>query len=301
MKFRREINICNLAKLTAFILSVIHVKYVDGRYDKNTRLFYILLWTNRNHNTFMFLQEGNKVFSNNDCLFRNCIIVNTTSDPTPVTQYDALLFNAVTLYATPEMHLPYQRSINQKYVLVSLESAASYPISAKYNNFFNWTWTYKLSSDISFQYIIIKDRDGRIIGPKKDMHWIPYATMKQTNKNIIRKLQNKTKAVAWIVSNCDIMMSKYESFVTDLRDELGKYEHTLDIFGECGNINYLNAEIRKYHVLIKRQYYFYLAFEDSMAEDFVTDQLLIALNHFAVPVVFGGANYTRYITIQLSK
>lgn len=297
MEIKRDRNICNLIKVITVIIYIIYVKYVSGSHLKTKGQFYIFLWTNRAHNTFMFLEESNKVFIDNHCLFQNCFIVNTTSYLRPVTEYDALLFNAVTLHAKPTMLPPYLRSLNQKYVLVSLESAATYPIAAKYNYFFNWTWTYKLNSDINFAYILIKHKDGKVIGPKQDMHWIRTANMKDTNLNIVKKLKNKTIAAAWIVSNCDTMMSKHEPYVKGLRHELGKYKQALDIFGQCGNMKCPDADFQKCYEVIERQYYFYLVFEDSMAEDYVTDQLLIALNHFAVPVVFGGANYTRYVYV----
>ncbi|XP_063375065.1 alpha-(1,3)-fucosyltransferase C-like [Cydia amplana] len=47
--------------------------------------------------------------------------------------------------------------------------------------------------------------------------------------------------------------------------------------------------------LIQEQYYFYLSFENSFSEDYVTEKLLTALENYAVPVVYGGANYTRFM------
>lgn len=123
---------------------------------------------------------------------------------TQLLEYGALLFNAVTLHSTPNMRLPDLRSDNQKYILFSPGSAANYPISAKYNHLFNWTWTYKLDSDINFKYIVVMHKDGEEIGPKQDMHWIPNAKMNKTSLNIVQKIQSKTIAAAWIVSNCDI-------------------------------------------------------------------------------------------------
>nr|XP_053607875.1 alpha-(1,3)-fucosyltransferase C-like isoform X2 [Plodia interpunctella] len=36
-------------------------------------------------------------------------------------------------------------------------------------------------------------------------------------------------------------------------------------------------------------------FENSFSEDYVTEKLLIALKNNAIPVVYGGANYTRFM------
>lgn len=73
----------------------------------------------------------------------------------------------------------------------------------------------------------------------------------------------------------------------------------MNVFGQCGNMMCPNADLEQCNELLEREYYFYLAFEDSMAEDYVTDQLWIALNHFAVPVVFGGANYFRLVNVNI--
>lgn len=293
---------CNLAQVTTLLMFDIYISYINGNHEKNNGIFYILLWTNGDDNTFVFLKEKKESFIENKCLFRNCFITYSTSYFRSMTEYDALLFNAVTLNREPTMPLPDVRSLNQNYVLVSVESAANFPISAKYNNFFNWTWTYKLSSDINFKYILITQKNGTVIGPKQNMYWIPFATMEKTSMNIVKKLRNKTIAAAWIESSCDVIR-KHEIYIRDLRNELHKYKHTLNIFGECGNMKCPNDDFKRCNELIENEYYFYMAFEDSMAEDYVTGQLLTALNHFAVPVVYGGANYTRYVygTIQISK
>nr|XP_037877562.1 alpha-(1,3)-fucosyltransferase C-like [Bombyx mori] len=47
--------------------------------------------------------------------------------------------------------------------------------------------------------------------------------------------------------------------------------------------------------MIREKYYFYLSFENSFGEDYVTEKLLHALEFDAVPVVYGGANYTRFM------
>lgn len=45
---------------------------------------------------------------------------------------------------------------------------------------------------------------------------------------------------------------------------------------------------------LQKDYYFYLVLEDAICDDYVTDKLLLALNNYAVPLVYGGANYRRY-------
>lgn len=290
MCWTEERNSCKLIRTTLIFIYT----YIVFANDHNSNNRYILIWTNPHHFTFPTLQKGNKSFVNNQCRHQNCFISNKyTHVAKNLTHYDAILFNAVTLRMKPSIQLPKKRSKKQKYIFVSAKSAADFPVSDKYNNFFHWTWTYKLNSDISNAYIVIKDKNGEIIGPKQDMHWITAKDMEEVTPNIASKLQFKTTAAAWIVSNCDQKIH-HETYIQKFKTELGKHNHTLDIFGTCGDMNCPEDNIKLCYTLLESKYYFYLSFEDSVAEDYVTDQLLTALNHFTVPLVFGGANYTRY-------
>lgn len=47
--------------------------------------------------------------------------------------------------------------------------------------------------------------------------------------------------------------------------------------------------------MLDTEYKFYLAFENSLCVDYVTEKLYGALQRGIVPVVFGGANYTRFL------
>lgn len=281
----------HLLKVATVVIFKIIVFYVNESCVISERMYYIFLWTNPKHTPFTYFKTGTQYFTEKQCIFKNCFISNIYHSN--VTNYDAILFNAMTLKMKPFHKLPKKRAGYQKFILVSTKSSTAYPIIDRYNNFFNWTWTYKLDSDINFAYIAIRDRHDKVtIGPKKEMYWMNENKMKKTCKNIKNKLMNKCKAAAWIVSNCDTV-SQQESYITKLRKELHKYKHVLDIFGPCGNKKCSHNRIQNCFKLLESKYYFYLAFEDSIADDYVTNQLLTALYHYTVPVVFGGANYTR--------
>lgn len=47
--------------------------------------------------------------------------------------------------------------------------------------------------------------------------------------------------------------------------------------------------------MLQREYRFYLSFENSLCTDYVTEKLYRALEHDVVPVVFGGADYDRFL------
>lgn len=256
---------------------------------------YILKWTDSNKDSFLSMELGQRSFIENKCDFRNCFLAEKITLPLAITHFDAVLFYSTALRAEPSLPMPTQRKTEQKYVFVSTEPAARFPITSRYDNFFNWTWTYKLYSDIIIANIAIRNENGQVIGPKTDMNWIPIEAMKPLGYDVTRRLEKKTYAVAWLVENCKVL-GPHEAFVTVLRKELAKYNHSVHILGGCRKDNedvvpcYNEQEC---YDAIQSRYYFYLSFENAMSEDYVTNQLLIALNNFAVPVVFGGANYTR--------
>lgn len=249
--------------------------------------------------TFKYFTLGSKSFTDRNCTFDNCFITENRTLLSDITEYDVVLFNAKSLKRN-EIYLPPSRSINQKYLLSSSEASVNYPLTKRYDWFFNWTWSYILDSDIPSPFLVIRNESDEIIGPKVDMHWMDIKEMDPISNYVKYKLRNKRLAAAWIVPKCDTK-SKQALFVQQLRTALIQYELTVDIFGECGTVKCLHRFAQTCHALIENYYYFYLSFENSVSFDYVTDTLLIALHHFAVPVVYGGANYTRCVVLPLYK
>ena len=99
-------------------------------------------------------------------------------------------------------------------------------------------------------------------------------------------LKNKNKLVAWIVSNC-VTFSRREKYVELLRKHVN-----VDIFGSCGPMKCKdNNECLN---MLSTSYKFYLAFENSLCRDYVTEKFYNALTNNIVPVVYGGANYSHF-------
>lgn len=281
----------NLKKFAIFVFFRLHICVCE--HQKENGIIYILQWTSSKTIPFPSMEQGNEAFYNKKCRFQNCFVTNHSSYFDDITKFEVILFNIVQLHTDSGLKLPSKRSPHQKYVLVSQESAANYALPKHYDAYFNWTWTHRLDSDISFKYIAVRNKRGKVIGPKKDMKWIDINEMKPTSKYVIRKLRNKRYAAAWFVSNCETG-SKRELFAGNLEHELNKRGLQLDTYGSCGPMNCpRDGWEQECHAAIESDYYFYLAFENSFNEDYVTEKLLTALEHFAVPVVLGGANYTR--------
>lgn len=291
-------NVKQILKKIYMILVVLI--FVVGS-DKQNSLIYVLEWTISNETwIYLDLEMGQEAFIKRNCTYINCFLTNNRSLFRDIRDFDVLLFNAVHV-GQGFTEVPSNRSEAQQYVLVGFEPAAYYALPDDYNFFFNITWTYKLTSDVVQSYIAVKNKQGQTIGPRKNMHWAHLVeNMEPIGENIKSKLRQKSIAAAWIVSNCDAMSERLK-FVKKLQIELFKYNHRVDIYGNCGNLDCEQIKGQKNGIItacsskIESDYYFYLAFENSHGEDYVSEKLVNALKYFTVPIVYGGANYSRFV------
>lgn len=270
-----------------FYLLIFIIIYVFAK-EKNNSMIYILMWTTPNILPFNIMEMGQQYFVNRKYYYQNCYFTNDKSYFNDVRHFDVVMFSVIDLKNTSVLIL---RSETQKYVFVSGETPAYYPISQNFNGFFNLTWTYKLNSDSTWRYFVVRNKNGEIIGPKEDMHWMDLNNMKPTSKYIKSKLRKKKIAAAWFAAHC-YTYGHREVFVQNLKAELENYQLKVDSFGLCGNAECPRGT-DECHAVLESDYYFYLAFENSLSEDYVTEKVLTALDHFAVPIVYGSANYSR--------
>lgn len=281
-----------VSRAKLFIVLII-VLTVDGNgHKKLPTIKYILQWTSGAEEPLVLMPTGHQPFI--DCSWDNCFITRSKYYFSDITQFDAILFSSSDHGYNDEV--PKNRHPRQQYVFVSQEPASMHPLSQWTQNYFNMTWTYKLDSDVTFRNIMVKNRYGKEIGPQKNMAWINVDDMLPSDDFLISRLSNKSKAVAWIESNC-MSISRREEYVAQLFFELAKLGLTIDIYGECGPESVSHIKLEDSLRLLEDQYYFYLALEKAFDEDYVTEQLLYALQHFTVPIVYGGANYSRYANI----
>ncbi|XP_041969184.1 uncharacterized protein LOC121726034 [Aricia agestis] len=255
---------------------------------KELNVKYILLWTPQNYAPFYFFKEGNRIFIENKCAWTSCYVTaNRNLLGEDVSKFHAIAFNGRSNNIDP----PKARLPRQKYVFFNMESADNYPVcSSRWDGFFNWTATYRLDSDIPFPYIQIRNQKGEVVGPKPNMKWQDAESDAGYDFR-----QNKTKAVAWFVSNCK-SRSDRRRVAADLAEALKMYGLTVDIYGSCGDHTCPRFD-EKYDCgnVLKREYFFYLSFENSFSEDYVTEKLLTALQHDVVPIVLGGADYSQFL------
>lgn len=271
---------------------VVNMFCVESQRKPVPGMIYILLWTSRYRQPFEFWKRMRKSFVAMNCEHQNCYITENRYLFEDLTDFDAVLFNAINI--TGDIDFPPIRSDNQLYVFVSTESSVNYKVELdEYNYFFNYTWTYRLNSDITYPYLVVRNKRGKVIGPKKHVHWMNATKMKPTSEWVKERLKNKTIAAAWFVTNCGAANPRLY-YAHNLALALNNYNLNMDIYGACGNKGCGRDQIDYCLGLVERDYYFYLAFENSYSEDYVTEKLITALDHYAVPIVLGGADYSRY-------
>lgn len=121
----------------------------------------------------------------------------------------------------------------------------------------NWTATYR--------------RDSDIVAPYE--RWVYYnPKWKQRATPEKNYAANKTKTVAWFVSNCAARNNRLQ-----YANELKKYI-PVDIYGACGSKKCprfpVDSKEMCFHMLDK-DYKFYLAFENSNCRDYITEKLFV--------------------------
>lgn len=101
-------------------------------------------------------------------------------------------------------------------------------------------------------------------------------------------VNNKSKSIAWFVSNCnaisgrDRLTQKLQEFVD------------VDVYGKCGTLRCDRSSSECYEML-RRDYKFYLSFENSLCNDYVTEKVFKPMMHNIIPVVYSGAEISRFL------
>ncbi|XP_015588970.1 alpha-(1,3)-fucosyltransferase C-like [Cephus cinctus] len=277
---QNSLNRSNLVDQTrredALILKILNPSNPNS-YSRTRKILY---WTK------MF-QSDNFYFGDGDifaaCPVWNCIATNdrTIED---VTEFDAIMFHG------PEidiLDLPRKRYSRQRYIFVDLETPIYHPIQNReiYKNFFNWSMTYRRDSSLMRPYGIVRNvRTNEVIPPHIPAMWkdVSKGKISEKSRDIVK---SKTRQIAWFVSNCKTL-SRREDYV----DVLKQYVD-VDVFGSCSNFSCdtrLGAECYK---MVERKYYFYLAFENSLCKDYVTEKAFKFLEYDVVPIVYGAVDY----------
>ncbi|CAL4098692.1 unnamed protein product, partial [Meganyctiphanes norvegica] len=69
---------------------------------------------------------------------------------------------------------------------------------------------------------------------------------------------------------------------------------SIDIYGKCGYLECPRKDQSGCYEMLERDYKFYMAFENSICNDYITEKFFSILQYNVVPVVYGGGDYARH-------
>lgn len=105
---------------------------------------------------------------------------------------------------------------------------------------------------------------------------------------MIEQVKTKHKLGAWFVSHCNTFSGR-EKLVKELQSFID-----VDVYGKCGPLDCPRNSDKCYNML-NTTYKFYLSFENTFCVDYVTEKLYNAIQNFVIPVVFSGAEMSRFL------
>nr|CAJ42062.1 alpha 1,3-fucosyltransferase [Drosophila simulans] len=266
-----------------------HLRGQNERYVRSTRT--ILLWTKFFGDSRWKLSWDTlgpqELRDELHCPVYQCEISNQHAFLPAVELYDAIVFHAAEMFPLLRP-VPSKRSPHQAYVFALMEP----PGETKHRlddeqGFYNLTMTYRIDSDVFWPYGQLLDITAdAVVAPSLKPPWRkPPAVF---NDSLVWDLwSGKTKTAAWFVSHCETL-SKREVLANSSRF------FDVDIYGNCGTLKCIRGDPHCDEML-DTDYFFYLAFENSLCDDYVTEKLFDALQRTVIPVVFGGADYSRIL------
>jgi alpha-1,3-fucosyltransferase len=276
--------------------------------SESSKLKIILMWDNieRWWNGGNAMPAGiSTPLKNAQCPVTSCLF---TEDVSLINQSDVVVF-----YIQTMNNFPINRQTHQRFVFAQLETPISHPLPEIFDDervrygYFNWTMTYRWDSDIvhrgEYGYIRIKTSNNHYNGTgikarslddwshqnNAFLNSIPNLIKLPIPSQFKNAIKKKTKLVAWFVSHCSTPIRR-EEYVRQLSKFI-----TIDIFGGCNNRNCPGIFTPfRCNEMLRTDYKFYLALENSWCKDYVTEKLYRPLMYDAVPIVMGGANYSKF-------
>jgi hypothetical protein len=253
----------------------------------NDSLKIILMWNE--WNSMMAYPFSKIQCPKNSCLF--------TTDMSFIHQSDVVVLHFDTLNDFPMNRQPHQRFVF--YHLESPENTASVLMDdPRFRfNYFNWTMTYRRDSDI-----FLRDYYGSFVSKSsinentREKRYKYYYNEERNRSSSHKKLNDdgdeldftelirrKSKMIMWLVGNCFTTIRR-EEYVRQLSQYV-----PIDIFGKCTQECPSNCD-----EMIRTNYKFYLAFENSWCPDYITEKFSRPLLYDAIPIVLGGADYSLF-------
>ncbi|MEE6472970.1 hypothetical protein FKM82_009797 [Ascaphus truei] len=170
---------------------------------------------------------------------------------------DAILFHHRDIIDFSDFPIK-KRPTSQKWIWMNFESPSHSSWLRTLGGVFNWTMSYRVDSDIFVPYgYLFSKKHAKIILPRKK------------------------KLVAWVISNWNEDQERVQ-YYNQLSNYIG-----VDIYGSYG------MELKEDNIVkTVSEYKFYLAFENSLHTDYITEKLWRnAFKSSAIPIVMGPSRY----------
>ena len=281
------------------------------------KLKFILLWNAPQRIETLIFGSGHDSFVDHGCPVSDCYIVNSPYQypERPLDSFDAIIFNFNDQFyrkMPSNESTIFSRRLQQRFIFFTQEPPPHINkiLSGYRANYFNWTMSYRFDSDIQFLY-------GRIHPKATAPTSAPEVAImiEETHHSYIRYNASNSRQVkpfkqhlaVAMISNCNTHGLR-EDYIKELKryipvDNYGKCdfndESTVDDNWDpkigldyCKKSEFISSSPECYDV-IETRYKFYLSFENSVCVDYVTEKFFHVMARNIVPVVYGGANYSR--------
>lgn len=288
----------NIKKQNPVAKQIKQTNYI--RNDGSNKTFKIVLY----HFYHGLLKWNAESIEFNTCVhYKNCEVSLYQGFTTGVIDADALLLQGNNI-ARPT---PRRRDVNQMLVFLTVESPQYLHFTSLaeqgFVDYFNWTMTYRLDSDIPYPYGVIVPANvnlrafqskAEIVGISKTAR-ILWKSKKRTqvhntteDYNASFEAKNKSKSAIWLVSHCNTA-SQREKYVYRMQKHMD-----IDIVGKCTKTEAHCPKSTSCIENIVKTYKFYLAFENSLCTDYITEKAFNWFNLDIVIVVRGAKRYSQY-------
>ena len=253
------------------------VKKDRHRDAPESEMKYILMWNDAYGVREYDIGHGREPFYKYKCPETRCVATANRTYLPSVDQFDAVLIHQRSF---DWQDLPKKRSPKQRWIHWCVEAAQYvYMDIHELDGIFNWTMTYKRTSDFYLPY-------GRF-------HKITDHPEGDELKKYIKEFGRKNKHLAagrkdfkaaWFVSHC-ATQSRRERYA-----RLMKKHMDIDIFGRCGKKECPRNNETACYINMEKEYKFYLSFENSICDDYVTEKYFNILKYNVIPITYGGAD-----------
>ena len=244
----------------------------------NASLKTILMWNDAYGVRQYDIGHGREPFFRYGCEETRCFATQDRFHLPSVDMFDALLIHQ---RGIDWKDMPDKRSPRQRWVHWNIESPQYLSVDiAQLNGMFNWTMTFKRTSDFYLPY-------GRVFKIREHPTGKALQSyIKEFGRKNRHLAGNRTELkAAWFVSHC-ATQARRERYAKMMRNYM-----EVDIYGKCGKLKCDRRNETACYINMEKEYKFYLSFENSLCDDYVTEKFFNIFSYNVIPITYSGANF----------